>query len=89
MKTETTADLNVAHECRSRAAAEGYERRETELRRGHEEDKAQLTERFQAAQDVLKVKRVTSGPPSRPPAAASVGSFSCVCAAPRRLKCSS
>lgn len=56
MKTETTADLNVVHECRSRAAAEGYERRETELRRGHEEDKAQLTERFQAAQDALKVK---------------------------------
>lgn len=56
MKTETTADLNVAHECRSRAAAEGYERRETELRRGHEEDKAQLTERFRAARDVLQVK---------------------------------
>lgn len=66
VKTETTADLNVVHERRSKIAAEAYERRETELKRGQEEDKAQLTETFQAAQDVLKVKG-----PTRPPAAAS------------------
>lgn len=66
VKTETTADLNVLHERRSKAAAEGYERRERELKRAHEEEKAQLTENFEAAEDVLKVKGHT-----RPPAAAS------------------
>lgn len=56
MKTETAADLNVAHERRSKAAAEGYEQREAELKRRHQEEKTQLGEEFRAAEDALKVK---------------------------------
>lgn len=65
VKTETAADLNVLHEQRSNAAAEGHERREAELRRTHEQEKSQLTEAFQAAQDVLKVKGRPGGLPLR------------------------
>lgn len=74
VKTETTADLNVLHERRSKTAAEGYERRETALKRGHEEEKSQLTETFRAAEDVLKVTgQVGSG------RASCCSLFSCVC----------
>lgn len=73
-RTETTADLNVLHERRSKTAAEGYERREAALKRAHEEEKSQLTETFQAAQDVLKVTgRVGSG------RASCCSLLSCVC----------
>lgn len=75
VKTETTADLNVLHERRSKAAAEGYERRETELKRAHGEEKAQLTERFQAAEDVLKVKGHSGSEQG-----SSCSDLSCVCA---------
>lgn len=74
VKTETTADLNVLHEQRSKAAAEGHERREAELKRTHEQEKTQLTETFQAAEDVLKVKgRLGS------PAAALMAFQLCLC----------
>lgn len=56
VRTETTADLNVLHEQRSKCAAEGHERSETELKRRHEEEKGRLTETFRAAEDVLKVR---------------------------------
>uniref|UniRef100_H3C1F7 Coiled-coil domain containing 69 n=1 Tax=Tetraodon nigroviridis TaxID=99883 RepID=H3C1F7_TETNG len=56
VKTETVADLNVAHERRSKAAAEGYEQREAELKRRHQEEKTQLGEEFRAAEDALKAE---------------------------------
>lgn len=74
VRTETTADLNVLHERRSKAAAEEYERRETEMKRRHGEETSQLRQDFQAVQDVLKVKGHAG--PRR-----ACGAFSCVCVA--------
>lgn len=71
MRTETTAELNVLHQRSSNAAAEGYERREAALKKAHEEEEAQLTERFQAAQDVLKVRGRAGGAPAAASAAVS------------------
>ncbi|XP_070818922.1 coiled-coil domain-containing protein 69 [Chaetodon trifascialis] len=54
VKTETTADLNVLHEQRSKAATERHERDVEELTRKHEQDRSHLSETFQAAENVLK-----------------------------------
>ncbi|XP_015234526.1 PREDICTED: coiled-coil domain-containing protein 69 [Cyprinodon variegatus] len=56
VKTETTADLNVLHERKSKSAIEEHERHVEELQRKHEQEKTELTERFQAAEDILKAK---------------------------------
>ncbi|XP_044060423.1 coiled-coil domain-containing protein 69 [Siniperca chuatsi] len=56
VKTETTADLNVLHEQKSKTATEEHERNLEELQKRHEQEKTQLTETFQAAEDVLKSK---------------------------------
>ncbi|XP_035525322.1 coiled-coil domain-containing protein 69 [Morone saxatilis] len=54
VKTETTADLNVLHEQKSKAATEEHKRNIEELQTRHEQEKTQLTETFQAAENVLK-----------------------------------
>ncbi|XP_076595365.1 coiled-coil domain-containing protein 69 [Chaetodon auriga] len=54
VKTETTADLNVLHEQRSKAATDRHERDVEELQKKHEQDKSHLSETFQAAENVLK-----------------------------------
>lgn len=56
VKTETAADLNVLHEQRSKAATEEHERAAEELQRRHNQEKTDLTEAFQAAENVLKGK---------------------------------
>ncbi|KAM6923515.1 coiled-coil domain-containing protein 69 [Xenentodon cancila] len=56
VKTETTADLNVLHEQNSKAAVEEHDRHVGELHRKHEQERNQLTETFQAAQNVLQGK---------------------------------
>ncbi|XP_072251289.1 coiled-coil domain-containing protein 69 [Leuresthes tenuis] len=56
VKTETTAELSVLHEQKSKSAAEEHERLVKELQTKHEEEKTQLTEKFQAAENVLKGK---------------------------------
>ncbi|XP_018517557.1 coiled-coil domain-containing protein 69 [Lates calcarifer] len=56
VKTETTADLNVLHEQRSKTATEEHERRVEELQKKHEQEKNQLTEKFHAAENILKGK---------------------------------
>uniref|UniRef100_A0A8D3A380 Coiled-coil domain-containing protein 69 n=1 Tax=Scophthalmus maximus TaxID=52904 RepID=A0A8D3A380_SCOMX len=56
VKTETTADLNVLHEQRSKAATGEHERHAEELQKRHEQEKSQLTEKFHVAENVLKVK---------------------------------
>ncbi|XP_067454303.1 coiled-coil domain-containing protein 69 [Thunnus thynnus] len=56
VKTETTADLNILHEQKSKTATEEHERRAEELQKKHEQEKTQLTEKFQAAENVLKGK---------------------------------
>uniref|UniRef100_A0A3Q3IIL1 Coiled-coil domain containing 69 n=1 Tax=Monopterus albus TaxID=43700 RepID=A0A3Q3IIL1_MONAL len=62
VKTETTADLNVLHEQKSKTAAEEHERHVEELQKTHEEEKTQLTAAFEAAEKVLtnKVEEVTA-----------------------------
>ncbi|XP_030594466.1 coiled-coil domain-containing protein 69 isoform X1 [Archocentrus centrarchus] len=56
VKTETTADLNVLHEQKSKSATEDHERHVEELQRRHEHEKNKLIEEFQAAENVLKAK---------------------------------
>ncbi|CAK6979826.1 coiled-coil domain-containing protein 69%2C partial [Scomber scombrus] len=56
VKTETTADLNVLHEQRSKTATEDHERHVEELQKRNKEEKTELTEKFQAAENELKVK---------------------------------
>ncbi|KAM8732489.1 coiled-coil domain-containing protein 69 [Acanthopagrus schlegelii] len=56
VKTETTADLNVLHEQKNKAATEEHERNLEELQKRHEQEKTELTERFEAAENVLKGK---------------------------------
>ncbi|XP_031732050.1 coiled-coil domain-containing protein 69 [Anarrhichthys ocellatus] len=54
VKTETTADLNVVHEQKSKSATEEHGRNVEELRKKHEQEKTEVTEKFQAAENVLK-----------------------------------
>ncbi|KAI3351548.1 hypothetical protein L3Q82_020231 [Scortum barcoo] len=56
VKTETTADLNVLHEQKSKTATEEHERNVEELQRRHEQEETELTQKFQAAENVLKGK---------------------------------
>ncbi|KAM3866934.1 coiled-coil domain-containing protein 69-like [Diretmus argenteus] len=56
VRTETAADLNILHEQKSKNATEEHERNVEELQRRHEQEKTLLTEKFQAAEDILKVK---------------------------------
>ncbi|KAM4733248.1 coiled-coil domain-containing protein 69 isoform 1-T1 [Anableps anableps] len=56
VRTETTADLNVLHERKSKSAVEEHERHVEELQTSHEKEKNELTEKFQAAEDILKAK---------------------------------
>ncbi|XP_070693312.1 coiled-coil domain-containing protein 69 [Pempheris klunzingeri] len=56
VKTETTADLNVLHEQKSKAATEEQERHVEELQKKHQQQKSQLTEKFEAAEKILKVR---------------------------------
>ncbi|XP_054453478.1 coiled-coil domain-containing protein 69 [Anoplopoma fimbria] len=62
VKTETTTDLNVLHEQKSKSATEDHERNVEELKKKQEQETTQLTERFQAAENVLKgkVEQLTS-----------------------------
>lgn len=54
VKTETTADLNVVYEQKSKSATEEHERNVEELRKKREQEKTEATEKFQAAENVLK-----------------------------------
>ncbi|XP_037636262.1 coiled-coil domain-containing protein 69 isoform X1 [Sebastes umbrosus] len=54
VKTETTADLNILHEQKSKSVTEEHERNVEALQKKHEQEKTQLTEKFQAAENVLK-----------------------------------
>ncbi|XP_013881353.1 coiled-coil domain-containing protein 69 [Austrofundulus limnaeus] len=54
VKAETTADLNVLQEHRSKSAAEEQERLLEELQSRHQQEKAELTEKFQASENILK-----------------------------------
>ncbi|XP_034454731.1 coiled-coil domain-containing protein 69 [Hippoglossus hippoglossus] len=54
VKTETTADLNVFHEQKSQSSTEEHERHVEDLHKRHEQEKNQLTEKFQVAENVLK-----------------------------------
>ncbi|XP_028271768.1 coiled-coil domain-containing protein 69 [Parambassis ranga] len=56
VKTETAADLNVLHEQKSKSAAEEHERHVEELQAKHQQDRTQLTEQFQEAENSLKVE---------------------------------
>lgn len=58
VKTETTADLNVLHEQKSKSATEEHERQVEELQKKHEKDRNDLTEKFEAAESDLKSKVV-------------------------------
>ncbi|XP_068563180.1 coiled-coil domain-containing protein 69-like isoform X2 [Cebidichthys violaceus] len=54
VKTETTADLNVVHQQKSKCVTEEHERNVEDLRQKHEQEKTEVTETFQAAENVLK-----------------------------------
>ncbi|XP_034445836.1 coiled-coil domain-containing protein 69-like [Hippoglossus hippoglossus] len=54
VKTETTADLNVFHEQKSQSSTEEHERHVEDLHKRHEQEKNQLTEKFQDAENILK-----------------------------------
>ncbi|XP_041845841.1 coiled-coil domain-containing protein 69 [Melanotaenia boesemani] len=56
VKSETSAELNIQYEQRSKSAAEEQERLVKELQTRHEQEKSQLTEKFQAAENILKGK---------------------------------
>lgn len=56
VRTETTADLNVLHQQKSQTATEEHEKNLEELQKKHEDEKTQLTGKFQAAENVLKGK---------------------------------
>ncbi|KAJ0068332.1 hypothetical protein NL108_004941 [Boleophthalmus pectinirostris] len=62
VKTETTADLNVLYEQKSKAASEEHERQMEELQKAHKREITELTEKFEAAENVLKgqVEALTS-----------------------------
>ncbi|CAJ1059280.1 coiled-coil domain-containing protein 69 isoform X2 [Xyrichtys novacula] len=56
VKTETTADLNVSHEQKSKSATERHERNVEELQKKHQREQSELTEKFQAAENDLKAE---------------------------------
>ncbi|XP_008418727.1 coiled-coil domain-containing protein 69 [Poecilia reticulata] len=56
VRTETTADLNVLHERKSKSAVEEHERHVEELQTKHEQEKTELTKRFHAAEEILKAE---------------------------------
>lgn len=62
VKTETTADLNVLFEQKSKATAEQHDRQVEELQKTHEQQIRELTEKFEAAENLLKgqVETLTS-----------------------------
>ncbi|KAF3838824.1 hypothetical protein F7725_010592 [Dissostichus mawsoni] len=57
VKTETVAGLNVLHQQKNETASEEHERNVKELQKKQEEEKTELTETFQAAENVLKLRR--------------------------------
>ncbi|XP_072308882.1 coiled-coil domain-containing protein 69 [Eucyclogobius newberryi] len=56
VKTETTADLNVLLEQKSTAASEEHKRQVEELQNTHKQEITRLTEKFEAAESLLKVQ---------------------------------
>ncbi|XP_026199286.1 coiled-coil domain-containing protein 69 [Anabas testudineus] len=56
VKTETTADLNVLHEQKSKTATEEHERLVEDLQKRHEQEKNQLKETFEAAEKILQAQ---------------------------------
>ncbi|KAM9377142.1 coiled-coil domain-containing protein 69 isoform 2-T2 [Pholidichthys leucotaenia] len=56
VKTETAAELNILHEQKSKCVTEEHGKRVEEQQRRHEQEKQDLKERFQAAENVLKCK---------------------------------
>ncbi|KAF3694273.1 Coiled-coil domain-containing protein 69 [Channa argus] len=56
VKTETTADLNILHEQKSRTTTEEHERHVEELQKLHQQEKTELTETFKAAEKILQGK---------------------------------
>ncbi|XP_034038188.1 coiled-coil domain-containing protein 69 [Thalassophryne amazonica] len=54
VKTETTADLNILHEQKNKAAAEEHEKNIEDLKKQHERMQSELTEKFQTAENTLK-----------------------------------
>lgn len=56
VKTETAADLNVLHEQKSKSATDEHDRLVEDLQRKHQQEKTEQTQRFQAAENILKSK---------------------------------
>uniref|UniRef100_A0A8C5DF83 Uncharacterized protein n=1 Tax=Gouania willdenowi TaxID=441366 RepID=A0A8C5DF83_GOUWI len=56
VKTETTADLNVLHEQKSKSVSEENEALLEELQTKHQQEKNQLTQTFVASENILKDK---------------------------------
>lgn len=56
VRTETTADLNVIFEQKSKAASEEHERQVEELQKTQEQEKSRLTQTFEAAENALKAR---------------------------------
>ncbi|KAF7650213.1 hypothetical protein LDENG_00129650 [Lucifuga dentata] len=56
VKADTAAELNAVHEQKSQRASEEHRRKAEELQKKHEQETSQLTETFQAAENVLKVQ---------------------------------
>ncbi|CAN9514633.1 unnamed protein product [Ophioblennius macclurei] len=56
VRTETTADLNVLHEKKSKLLAEEHERHVEELQQKHQQEKTELTDTFHAAENILKAE---------------------------------
>ncbi|XP_023145675.1 coiled-coil domain-containing protein 69 [Amphiprion ocellaris] len=59
VRTETTADLNVLHEQKSKSATEEHERHVEELHMKGEQERTELMEKFQAAENLLQGKVAT------------------------------
>ncbi|XP_030001680.1 coiled-coil domain-containing protein 69 isoform X1 [Sphaeramia orbicularis] len=56
VKTETTADLNVLFEQKSKASNDEHERQVEDLQKKHSQEKIKLTETFEETEKVLKVE---------------------------------
>ncbi|XP_077957787.1 coiled-coil domain-containing protein 69 isoform X1 [Gasterosteus aculeatus] len=54
VKTETTADLSVLHEQKSKSSTEEHRRNVEELQKKYEQEKTEVTEKFRATENVLK-----------------------------------
>uniref|UniRef100_A0A8C6SDZ4 Coiled-coil domain-containing protein 69 n=1 Tax=Neogobius melanostomus TaxID=47308 RepID=A0A8C6SDZ4_9GOBI len=54
VKTETTADLNVLFEQKSKATSEQHDRELEDLQKTHEQQMSELTEKFESAETLLK-----------------------------------